>query len=152
MKVNDVESLIPADALPSIHAALFLLALHWIEETSVVFDEFFEVEAADAQTTLAEGAVRVALDVHELAVLVSIVDDLAAIVAARAAPSGRTRAGEVSLLPLVHIISVEFFVVGKFHTNPPKFFRTNNAEPFKLSLLRRDWLCMTQSALIAAKD
>ena len=111
MEIDDIESFIPSNLFPRVVAAIFLRTLHRVEQTGGIVEKLFVIQAAKAQTSLAKGAGRVAFDVDELTIFISVVNDLTAIMAARSAPYGCTGTGDVPLFPLVHIISIQLFVV-----------------------------------------
>lgn len=95
---DEVDGLVPADALPLVLAAVLRVALHRVEQAVLVVGHLGHVEAADAQAPLVVRVLRVALDLDELPVLVGVEQHAAAVVAAGAGPRTPSRDGEVALL------------------------------------------------------
>ena len=99
--LEDVERLVPGDALPRILAAIFLGTLHGVLDAIGAFEEVLHREAPRAQTALADRMVGVALDLDELAVLVGVDEHTASHrMAARRRPSARAGTNQLAHLGL----------------------------------------------------
>ena len=96
----EVVGLVPRDALPRVLAAVLARSAHGVLQAPGAVHHLGQLQAAHAQAALREGAVRVALHLHQLAVVVGVEDDLAALVAPRARPHGRAGGVQAPLVPV----------------------------------------------------
>ncbi len=104
--LEDVERLVPGDALPRILAAIFLGALHGIFDAIGAFEEVLHRKTPRTQSSLADRMVGVALDLDELAVLVGVDEHAASHwMIARRRPSAGTNPDQ---LPLVAFPCLSF--------------------------------------------
>ena len=90
---DGIVSLVPSDALPLVQTAVLAGTLHRIQNTIRVIDIVTNGKAADAETTVGDRMVLVALDLDELAVSIDVgLNAAASGMAARRRPS--TTAGD----------------------------------------------------------
>ena len=97
LRLDLVVGLVPRDALPLVLAALAGTAHRVLHAVGVV-DGLGHVEAAHAKAPVVIGRLRVAFDLDELALLVGVEQERAAVVAAGPRPVRRARDGQVALL------------------------------------------------------
>ena len=106
---NLVVGLVPGDALPFVFTSL-AGAPHRVLQAIGMVDCLDHIEAAHAELTSVERGERVALDMHELAVLVDRQKNAAAIVASRRRPVVGSRDSKIALLPTPLALMVGFAV------------------------------------------
>ena len=127
---DDVQSLVPADALPLVLAAL-ADALERPLRALLIVDALDQVQAAHAQPAVGNRIQRVALDLAELAVL-DIHQNAARVVASGSRVGIGTGDGIAVLLPLPLALVVglavdaveELLIIKQHRTSSSSFFRT----------------------------
>ena len=95
-RLEDVERLVPRDALPLVLAAVFLGAFHGVFDAVGMIQKLAHIEAASTQTPLADGMVGIAFDLHKVALFVGVDEHAAANrMAPWRRPATRSRANEI---------------------------------------------------------
>ena len=117
--LHQVIRLIPADTLPFIVLASELpCALHGIQKPARVLDDLRHGQAAHAQSALVVRVLGVALDLDQVALLVGVAQNAAAVMAAGCRPSMAAGHREVTLLPFArHLPRLVINVSRKLHSS-----------------------------------
>ena len=109
--LDEIECLVPADALPLVFPAVFVGALHGILQAVFCIHGLNDIEASHAQGSAAVPVGGVAFDLLELALFVYVGQYAAAVMASRRRPLRSAVDGIVALLPMVEIAAVDVGVV-----------------------------------------
>lgn len=109
--LDEVERLLPRDALPCVLAAVLEGAFHGVLQPVFGVHGLHQVEAAHAQGAAAVAVGRVAFHLFELPFLVDVAQDAAAVMASRRGPLGGAVDGVFAVLPMIEVASVDVGVV-----------------------------------------